>query len=163
MGSVLYGVYIEAYNERPDPATRWVSDQTALALQAGGQETRQRVNDQKRNVSLMRDGAVVINVFEGCNGLSVFVVFVAFLFAYSGFTYSMLWFVPLGALIIHLFNIGRITGLYLIAEYRPESFYYFHKYLFTAFIYLIVFGLWAMWVWKVDRSPSTENHVESNQ
>jgi len=36
--------------------------------------------------------------------------------------------------------------LYFVAEYWKEYFYYAHKYVLTAFLYLMVFVLWWLWI-----------------
>jgi exosortase/archaeosortase family protein len=68
----------------------------------------------------------------------------------------MLWFIPAGLIVIHIFNLGRISLLYFVAQRYEEYFYLFHKYFFTAIIYVVVFLLWALWVLKfvgVGRKP----------
>jgi exosortase/archaeosortase family protein len=62
----------------------------------------------------------------------------------------MAWFIPLGLVLIYAANLARVTGLFFIAEYWQEYFYYVHKYAFTAFIYLIVFILWWWWIEKIS-------------
>lgn len=63
----------------------------------------------------------------------------------------MLWFIPMGVVIIHVANLFRVSGLYLVAEYLQQYFYYVHKYAFTASIYLIVFVLWWWWIEKINK------------
>lgn len=53
---------------------------------------------------------------------------------------------PLGILIIHLINLGRIYLLFLVALYRPNYLYFTHKYFFTGIIYIAIFALWYIWI-----------------
>ena len=91
------------------------------------------------------DGTTVLRVFEGCNGLNVMIVFASFIIAFGGRIKSILTFLLVGFFLLHIFNLLRIVLLYYTALYRPLFFYYFHKYFFTAVLYLAVFGLWIMW------------------
>lgn len=146
VGNVLYGFYVTSYNPHPDPATHWVSQQTATVLSFIGYETKIIDHARRSTTLLLYQDNAILSVYEGCNGLNVFIVFAAFVIGFGPFQKAMLWFIPLGLLIIHIFNLFRIGGLFFIVLYSPHVLYFTHKYLFTAFIYLIVFLLWIWWV-----------------
>jgi len=113
------------------------------------EETTAIVNTQGPTVFIQTPERSVLNIFEGCNGVNVMIVFIAFMVAFGGPVKKMLWFIPAGLLIIHLFNILRLVLLYYTDLYYEEWFYYFHKYLFTAILYIVVFILWAVWIMKI--------------
>lgn len=146
VGNILYGLYIESYPDSPDPVTRVVTDHTAGVLRAAGYDAVYEDAAGAAKVALKESGDVVLNVFEGCNGINVMIVFVAFLFAFGGPAKAMSILLLLGLAIIHLFNMLRIGLLYVLASNNSTQFYYYHKYFFTAILYLVVFGLWALWV-----------------
>lgn len=146
VGNILYGFYIESYENGPDPVTRVITAQTSGLLEIMGYDTGYEDVAGAGKVALEESGQVVLNVFEGCNGINVMIVFVAFLFAFGGPAKSMALFLPLGLIIIHLFNLLRITLLFLLAFNDSSRFYYYHKYFFTGTLYAVVFGLWALWV-----------------
>ncbi|HEX5169280.1 MAG TPA: exosortase family protein XrtF [Cyclobacteriaceae bacterium] len=148
-GNLLYGLYVESFGDDPDPLTHMVTYQTARCLQNFGFDTTARDNTQGPTVFLETDNEIVLGVYEGCNGLNVMIVFVAFMVAFGGPVKKMLWFIPAGLLIIHIFNLGRISLLYFVAQRYEEYFYLFHKYFFTAIIYIVVFLLWTFWVLKI--------------
>lgn len=149
--NVVYGWWVESY-KRADPIT-WISTkQAARILNIVGEPVEVWYKENSRSVTMIRHGDVVVNVFEGCNGINVVIVYIAFIVAFGGQVRNMLWFVPLGIFIIYLFNLGRIAGLYLVAHYLPDYFYYVHKYAFTASIYLIVFMLWLWWVEGLNKT-----------
>jgi exosortase family protein XrtF len=155
VGNILYGLFVELYDKAPDPVTRQVSVQTAWILTALGTETTavDHTNDPK--VALICGADVVLNVFEGCNGINVMIVFVAFLFSFGGNRKALLFFIPAGLLLIHIFNLVRILLLFNLATEQSRHFYYFHKYFFTAFLYVVVLALWAVWVMRFsDKSRS---------
>jgi exosortase family protein XrtF len=151
MLSMVYGWWVESY-DRADPATWIMTNQAGRILQIIGEPVEVKHKDNSRSVSMIRQGDVVVNVFEGCNGLNVAIVYIAFIVAFGGRSTSMFWFIPLGLFIIYLFNLGRIAGLYLVAQYLPDYFYYVHKYAFTASIYFIVFLLWLWWVEGLNKT-----------
>ncbi len=148
-GNLLYGLYINSYVPEPDPVTIFVSEQTSFILSFLGQENETLVQGHKSGVLIYNDDRSVLSVFEGCNGLNVVIIFVGFLFAYGKPKKALLWFIPLGLLLIHLLNLARITILYYVTLYHPDLSYFMHKYLFTAIIYAGIFVLWIWWVVKL--------------
>lgn len=145
-GNILYGLYIESCGDYADAVTRAVTAQTSWMLSAAGHENTYREVEGMPKVALMDEGDAVLYVFEGCNGVNVMIVFVAFLFAFGGRLKTLLFFLPAGLLIVHLFNLMRISFLFFLAQTNSTQFYYYHKYLFTATLYAVVFGLWYIWV-----------------
>ena len=148
VGNFLYGLYATAYEPSPDPATYWVTDQTAMVLTACGWPTESENQTKKATTELIHDGQRVLAVYEGCNGINVMIIFVAFLFAFGPIGKALLWFIPLGVLIIHLMNLARITLLFWVSLYWEHYMYFTHKYFFTAILYVVVFILWVWWVRK---------------
>lgn len=107
------------------------------------------------NASLVLNGGIVVNVYEGCNAINVSILFVAFLFAYKKSFKATLVFAIIGLISIYLFNLFRVGGLFLVALYFPDSLYLMHKFVFTGVIYAFVFGLWFIWVQQLNRNKST--------
>ena len=146
VGNVAYGIYIESFGDRADAVTRIVTEHTSALVSAVGEDTNVRDNPGSPTVLLNNTSGTVLRVYEGCNGLNVMIVFVAFLVAFGGPVKTMAWFIPAGLVIIHLFNLLRIGLLYYVATHFERYFYFFHKYLFTAILYAVVFGLWVIWI-----------------
>ncbi len=150
IANILYGVFVESYGKKSDPITTVVTHQTSAFLNMIGFDTSYKDHPTKATVIFMDNGIPVIHVFEGCNGVNVMIVFVAFLFAFGGPAKAMSVFLPAGILVIHVFNILRVSLLFHLAQEDSEQFYYFHKYFFTATLYLVVFGLWVLWVMRFN-------------
>lgn len=146
VGNLLYGWYITSYEPAPDPVTHWVSEQTAIILSACGWPVV--TADREKTTSLLYAGKGILSVYEGCNGLNTMILFAAFIIAFGPVNKTCLWFVPLGFLIIHTVNLLRIIFLFLVAQYLPQFMYFTHKYLFTIFLYAVIFTLWVWWVKK---------------
>ena len=156
--SIFYGIYVESFGTNPDTITIWVSQQTSGILRWFNLDTSIYPMENVPKVALLLGERTVLNLYEGCNGLNVLVIFFSFLFAFSGFVKPMFWFLPMGLLVIHLANLARITWLFFVAEYFPDYMYFTHKYLFTAAIYVVVFVIWVIWVKKYTSfQPKTIN------
>lgn len=155
VGNFLYGLYATAYEPSPDPATYWVTDQAAMVLTACGWSTDAENRTDKATTELSHDGKRILAVYEGCNGINVMIIFVAFLVAFGPIGNKLLWFIPLGLLIIHLMNLARITLLFWVSMYWPDYMYFTHKYFFTAILYVVVFVLWVWWVRKYTTQKPT--------
>lgn len=147
----FYSLWVSSWGTSPDPATQAVTRHTSFFLNVLGQDSYFEVNPVGPTVRLKEGQKVVLNVFEGCNGISVVVVFVSFLVAFGGRWRAMLWFAPFGIIIIYASNIVRVLLLYWVSRDFSRYFYYVHKYFFTAAIYGVVFVLWWIWVEKVNR------------
>lgn len=155
--NLIYGVWIESLGQHPDAMTHLVSDQSGKILELLGYNASVILNTTAPTVKLMNGGQTVLNVFEGCNGVNVFIVFFSFVLAFGGRRRRMVWFIPLGLVAIHAANLIRILFLFWLAEQGSNYFYYFHKYLFTAAIYAVVFVLWWIWI-KWGNTIVSEKH-----
>ena len=146
IGNVLYGVYIESHGDHPDKATHLLTAQTSSVLNLLGYETDHEPLKDAPKVALKESGRTILFVFEGCNGVNVMIVFTAFLFAFGGALARLLTFMAVGLVAIHFFNILRISLLFYLSFKGSNHFHYYHKYFFTGILYLVVLGLWGLWI-----------------
>ncbi len=157
--SLLYGIWIKSYGDLADAFSwivghhlQWILGHDALQLeQIAGHPA----------IAIDYLGSSAVSLFEGCNGVAVFILFFAFIFAFKGRWSDLLWFTPLGILVIHLFNLGRLVLLIMLAEAESPWFHFMHKYLFSLIIYAAVFLMWVFWVrLAIKRNKA---HVEAAQ
>lgn len=156
VANIVYGIYIESFDEKPDGLTHLVSAQSAAVLKCFGYNTTWEDAAGVPKVALKDGGHVVLNVYEGCNGINVMIVFAAFIFAFGGPVRPVWIFLIAGLVIIHLFNLARVGLLFYLAVGDSPQFYYYHKYFFTAVLYAVVFGLWAIWVIRFNERPNVK-------
>lgn len=156
IGNIAYGLFVESYGDRADDVTRCTTIQTSRALNFMGERTSTIMNPHGPTVFLKNGSQVVLNVFEGCNGLNVIIIFIAFILAFGGSIRKMIWFLPMGVAIIHLCNLLRLSLLYFTAQHFEHYFYFVHKYFFTAILYLIIFALWSLWIIRFNVRSSQE-------
>ncbi len=152
----IYGLYINSYDRVADPVTKVTTVHSAVVLRLVGTEVSVVPSATDPKVYLGNQERQVLSVYEGCNGVNVMIVFLAFIFSFTMPNRKMLWFVPMGLLFIYLINLFRIILLYFIAEHFPDYMYFLHKYFFTGIVYTFVFSLWYYWISKinVEQAPS---------
>lgn len=97
---------------------------------------------------------IVAHIIEGCNAISVIILFIAFVVAFSGNLKPTLLFVFCGSLLIYILNIARIVMLSVLMYYFPEQEHLLHGVVFPLIIYGSVFILWVIWVNKFSRYAS---------
>ncbi len=151
-GNIAYGFYIDQYYPQSDPTTKWISNQVSAIISATGTAVQASPSQDKATVLLIEKltNDTIINIFEGCNGINVAIVFLAFLVAYQGTLKHTIVFAFAGLIVIHIFNLARILLLFQQAKDHSPYFYYVHKYFFTAILYLVVVVLWWLWISKFN-------------
>lgn len=175
--SAAYGYFIKQYDEaspsETDPITKNIVVQLAFMAEAFGYEVTideddhrnyAQSKDEQTYDSIRLNNVKAIAVEEGCNGISVMILFVAFVLAFGGSGKKAAWFIPLGLAFIHIANILRLFLLALLKIYFDQQyFYFFHKYGFTAVLYAAVFLLWYIWVQHIVVNRKSENERETTQ
>ena len=148
LGNIAYGIYINHYYPQSDPVTQLISNQVSAIISGAGTPVQTMPSPDKATISLIETSTnrTIVNVFEGCNGINVVIVFLAFLVAYQGTLKRTFIFAMTGLFVIHIFNLARIILLFQQAKNHSPYFYYIHKYLFTAILYFVVVVLWWLWV-----------------
>lgn len=73
-----------------------------------------------------------------------FIWLIIMLFA-RGVQKRKLWFIPLGWLMIHIFNVIRISLINMLCEFHPAMFTFWHLYFFKYAFYFMMFLMWVAW------------------
>ncbi len=90
-------------------------------------------------------------VVWGCSAIKqAFIFFCIMIFA-QGPRKQKIWFVPLGILIVYLFNIFRIVVIAMIIKNNKELFYLFHEIIMKYLFYGVIFLYWLWWEEKFNR------------
>ncbi|MBV8326823.1 exosortase family protein XrtF [Chryseobacterium sp.] len=82
---------------------------------------------------------------EGCNAISVAILFVSFVFAFYKGVQTFI-FVGVGLVTLYIMNLLRIVGLNLVMAEHKEYGIMFHDFIFPAVIYGSVVLLWLIWI-----------------
>lgn len=128
-----------------DPFSRSVAQQVKKIQEFAGYETTLHHVQELRAERFAINGKFVSRMVEGCNALSVMILFASFVLAfYKGF--QTVWFVLGGIIFLHLMNIFRIMGLNIVLYEYPQYGKVTHDYVFPGFIYGMVVVLWLVWI-----------------
>ena len=93
----------------------------------------------------------ILKIVEGCNAVSVIILFVSFVIAFSGKIKTTLLFIFCGIVFIYILNIIRIALLTVLLFHFPEEEHVLHGVVFPLIIYGAVFLLWVIWVNKFSK------------
>lgn len=149
--SLSYGFYLDQFDQstfEPDGITTLVSDQTRDLLKLFGVDAGTAPHEAEASHKFSVNGKFVARIVEGCNAVSVMILFVAFVVAFKGKLKHTLLFILAGIFIIHILNIIRIALLALALYYYPQYQEFLHGTIFPLVIYGVVFILWVIWVNK---------------
>jgi exosortase family protein XrtF len=125
--------------------SRILGEHAAMGLRAVGYTAVSEHSPGLKEERILIDSIAKVKVIEGCNGLSVMILFLAFVFAFGPWSSRKGKFVVWGLLAIHAFNVIRVAVLALIIHHSDGSWYSVQKNLFTGSIYLLVLMLWVLW------------------
>ncbi|MFY0629784.1 MAG: exosortase family protein XrtF [Flavobacteriaceae bacterium] len=150
---VLYSLYLQKTQEKGDvfscsPITTTVAEQTESVLSFFGYDAAHMQHEEEMSVKMLINGNYTARVIEGCNSLSIIILFLSFIFAFPGSLKSTILFGLVGGLIIYGVNILRIAFLTVMLYKYPNQQEFLHNLVFPAIIYGITFLLWVLWVHK---------------
>lgn len=148
--TVMYQYYLREVNNPllPDQITTMVTEQSKTVINLLGNDTSSSLHPDEPSHRLVVNGKYVVRIVEGCNAVSVFILFTSFVIAFRGKLKHTVLFILAGILIIHILNILRIALLSIALLFYPQHEHLLHGILFPLFIYGVVFGLWVIWVNK---------------
>lgn len=149
--SLLYYVYKSqdwSGVNYPDPATSHVSYQTKELLQMLGYPATIENTEGLPSVNMFYEGKVLYRVIEGCNAISVMILFLAFVLAFAKAWKKTILFSLFGMTAIYLANLFRLVLLAIIFIDYPEFSHTAHDLVFPAIIYGMTVLLWLYWIRK---------------
>jgi len=147
----IYNIYLKQYDfdkYESDGMTTLVSHQTNVLTNLIGQKGRIEPSTLEPAYIVIINNRKVARIVEGCNAVSVMILFSAFIIGFRGRFKNTFWFILGGVLLIHFFNVIRISLITLGLYYYPEYRRLLHDYFFPLLIYGVVFLLWLLWVNK---------------
>ncbi|BAO55363.1 exosortase family protein XrtF [Nonlabens marinus] len=149
--SLAYYAYLQVeYSpvNYPDPVTALVSNQTKTGLQWLGYDAQIYNAPSNPSVVLYIDEKVVYRVIEGCNAVSVMLLFAAFVIAFAKAWKTTILYLLFGIVTIYIVNLLRLIGLgYVFQEFSSYK-EIAHDIAFPAVIYGYVILLWIYWIRK---------------
>ena len=149
--SFCYKLYLDASKESsyyPDYITNSVAKQTEIILNSIGYTSEIVPHPDEPSMKLIVRDKYLARVIEGCNSVSIIILFISFVIAFSGKRKTTLLFLLAGAIAIYLANLFRIVILSIGLYHYPWRSEILHSVVFPAIIYGMVFLLWMLWVNK---------------
>jgi len=104
------------------------------------------------SVKLIVNGQYLARVVEGCNSVSVIILFVAFIVAFSGKWKTTFFYILSGSVLIYSVNLLRVVLLSMWLYHYPEYKEVLHAVVFPVIIYGMVFLLWVFWVNRFSKT-----------
>ena len=157
--TLVYQSYLSQFDVKKfevDTFTQLVAKQTKDLMVLFGCDASIAPNVKEPGVNLYFNQKSMARIIEGCNGLSVIILFISFVIAFSGKIKPTILFILVGSLLIHILNVSRIALLCVLMYYYPKQQHLLHGVLFPLFIYGVVFLLWIIWVNKFSKyAPKT--------
>jgi exosortase family protein XrtF len=147
----LYESYLGQFNSEKfevDSFTQVVAKQAKDVLLVFGQHVSIVLNPNESAINFVFNKKYIVRIIEGCNGLSVIILFISFIIAFSGKRKTTILYIIGGSILIHFFNVLRISFLCFLIYHFPEYQTLLHGVVFPLFIYGVVFLLWIIWVNK---------------
>ncbi|RKS96316.1 exosortase family protein XrtF [Chryseobacterium defluvii] len=128
-----------------DPFSRLIAEQVRHVQNVLGYATQLYDDIPKEQFWFYVKNVYATRMVEGCNAVSVIILFLAFIFAfYKGSQTFVFAFVSL--VLLYIMNVLRITGLNIVMTDYKEYGKISHDFIFPAIIYGSVVLLWLIWI-----------------
>lgn len=147
--TLIYNLYLEFYRSPvyfPDYITHLVAKQSQALISSFNYKAQILPHQSELSMKLIVNEVYLARIVEGCNAVSIIILFAAFVLSFFGRLKLTLFYLLAGAVIIYAMNIIRIAilavGIYELPQYTE----FLHSIIFPLIIYGAVFLLWVIWV-----------------
>lgn len=130
----------------PDFMTNLVAKQSQELLDVVGYDTKVLPHPDEPSMKVVVKGKYIARVVEGCNSVSVIILFMSFVIAFSGRLKTTFFYILSGSVLIYVVNLVRIVVLSIGLYHYPWRREILHTVIFPGIIYGLVFLLWMFWV-----------------
>ncbi|WP_424495241.1 exosortase family protein XrtF [Salinimicrobium sp. GXAS 041] len=147
--SSVYSWYLSSFSSEiyyPDYVTHLVARQSQALISSMGYDVVINPAMGFPSMDLRINGRFVARIIEGCNSISIIILFISFMLAFFGKVKSTLIYLFSGAVLIYAINLVRIAVLSVGIYEIPRYGHFFHEVIFPLIIYGTVFILWLLWI-----------------
>ena len=145
----IYNFYLKSADSaqyHPDFITHQVALQSGTLVEGLGYDAEVVSGLPEFSMHLMVNTKFVARIIEGCNAMSIIILFLSFMLAFFGKPKPTLLYIFAGIVLIYVTNIARIALIAIgIYEY-PQHAHFLHTIAFPLVIYGAVFLLWVLWI-----------------
>jgi len=152
----LYLQYGSSETYYPDYMTNLVAKQSREILETIGYNAEVAPHPDEPSMKLIINNKYIARVIEGCNSISVIILFASFIVAFSGKFKTTVLYLLAGSVLIYIANLVRVVVLSVGLYHYPWHKDILHTVIFPAIIYGMVCLLWLFWVNRF--SNTARNH-----
>lgn len=149
MLSIAYKLYLDNSTGAiyyPDYFTNLVARQSEALIDVLGYKAEVIKHATEASMKVIIENKFVARVIEGCNSISVIILFVSFIIAFADKFKATLIYLLTGSVLIYIVNLIRIVVLSIGLYHYPWRRDILHTIIFPLIIYGMVFLLWMIWV-----------------
>lgn len=146
MSYKLYLDYSDGSKYYPDYVTNLVAKQSKSLIETIGYKSQIVPHPNEASMKLIINNKFVARIIEGCNSISIIILFVSFIIAFAGKFKTTLFYLFFGCIMIYIVNLFRIVILTIGLYNYPWRREILHTVIFPLIIYGLVFLLWMFWV-----------------
>ena len=150
--SFCYSIYLEYSKDdssHPDFITELVAKQSVALMNEFDYDVKIDANTSSPDLDLMINNKNIGSIIEGCNSVSIIILFIAFIVSFTQSFKKTAVFILAGSVLIYCVNLIRIVILLIAIYHYPKYQDVLHIVVFPAIIYGLVFLLWMLWVKNV--------------
>lgn len=141
-----YQFYLNSFQAAGlDPFSRMIADHVRHVQNFFGYSTQLYDDIKGEQVYFYVKNEYPTRMVEGCNAVSVMILFVAFVFAFFKGKKTFV-FALIGLVLLYIMNVLRIVGLNIVMLDYKQYGKISHDYIFPAVIYGTVVVLWLIWI-----------------
>lgn len=162
----VYGILTISYNVflnlsdgskfYPDYLTNLVAQQTNALINGVGYDASIVPHPNEPSMKIIINEKYVARVIEGCNAISIIIMFLSFIVAFAGKLKTTILYGLAGSIIIYAFNLVRIVILSIGLYHYPWRKEVLHNVIFPMLIYGTVFLLWMVWVNRFSKNKKLD-------
>lgn len=152
----LYLDFSDGQTYYPDFMTNLVAKQSHSMLNTLGYTTEIIPHPDEPSIKLIVKDKYIARIIEGCNGMSVIILFIAFIVAFSNTFKDTAMYLMVGSVLIYSANLFRIVILAIGLREYPWRSEILHTVIFPGIIYGIVCLLWLVWVNRFSKLNTTD-------
>ena len=130
----------------PDYVTHIVAEQSADLLHDLDYRAQVVPHPNEPSMKLIINEKYVARIIEGCNSVSVIILFISFIIAFSGRFKLTVLYILAGSVLIYITNVFRVVILAAGLYHYPWRKDILHTVIFPGIIYGMVCLLWVFWV-----------------
>jgi exosortase family protein XrtF len=154
--SFLYSLYLNDTQNTTNffscaPITKTVANQTSYILNTVGYNTVIEQHPEELSMKLIIKGTYVSRIIEGCNAISIIILFISFIVSFSSKIIPTTLYIIFGSFLIYGINVFRIAFICIAIFEYPEYQDVLHDIVFPSIIYGTTFLLWFIWVQRFSK------------